>query len=79
MLKPLLLSLAVSTMGVGAVGADPTQLDPATWRWSVSIILDAQRASARNVGALPAGAFGQRYERYSTLGLPEAGTDTNSR
>ena len=54
-----------------SVGADQPAPDVSTWRWSVSVILDAQRASANTVGAVPAESFGQRYERYSVLGLPE--------
>jgi hypothetical protein len=74
MLKPFLMSLALTSLGVSAVGSDRSDTNPATWRWQVSQILDAQRGSsetAANVGALDARSFDQRYERYSTLGLPE--------
>ncbi len=71
MLRPFLLSLILSTLGAASVGADQPAPDVSTWRWSVSVVLDAQRASANTVGAVPAESFGQRYERYSVLGLPE--------
>jgi hypothetical protein len=78
MYKPFLLSLVLSGLGAGAVGADQAPSDVSVWRWSVSTILDSQRASA-GVGALPAYAFGQRYQRYSAVGLPEAAVERPSR
>ena len=74
MLKPFLMSLALTSLGARAAGADGSDSSPATWRWRVSQIMDAQRTGyevAANVGALDARSFDQRYERYSTLGLPE--------
>lgn len=79
MLRPFLLSLVLLALGAAGVGADQAAPDMSTWRWSVSVILDAQRASAATVGALPAESFGQRYERYSVLGLPEAPAETGRR
>lgn len=78
MYKPFLLSLALSSLGAGALGADQTPSDVSVWRWSVSAILDSQRASA-GVGALPADVFGQRYQRYSVVGLPEAAVEHPTR
>ncbi len=61
--------------GITAVGGDFSMSDPSTWRWHVSSILaqqqDSGSRSLRAVGALEAGAFDQRYERYSPLGRPE--------
>ncbi|MGD0640838.1 MAG: hypothetical protein ABSC22_08830 [Roseiarcus sp.] len=71
MLRPFLLSLVLAGFGVGGLGADQAASDVSTWRWSVSTILDAQRASSIGVGAVPAKTFGQRYQRYSPSGLPE--------
>ena len=74
MLKPFVMSLALTSLGASAVGPDGLDSSPATWRWQVSQILDAQRASSEvggNVGALDARSFDQRYERYSAVGLPE--------
>jgi hypothetical protein len=60
--------------GITEIGRDPGNTDPATWRWHVSSILaDQQRASVEAVASirsLPTD-FDQRYQRYSTLGLPE--------
>jgi hypothetical protein len=74
MLKPFVMSVAFMGLGASAVGLDGSDSSPATWRWQVSQILDAQRSSSEvtaNVGALDARSFDQRYERYSTVGLPE--------
>jgi hypothetical protein len=74
MLKPFLMSLVLTSLGASAVGSDGSDSGPATWRWRVSQILDAQRSGSEvrtNVGALDARSFDQRYERYSALGLPE--------
>jgi hypothetical protein len=70
MLKPFVMSLALMSLGASAVGLDGSDASPATWRWQVSQILDAQRAGSE-VGALDARSFDQRYERYSEVGLPE--------
>src|ERR1700733_6962376 len=62
MLKPFLMSLAMMSLGASAVGLDGSDSNPATWRWQVSQILDAQRASsevAAHVGALDARSFDQ--------------------
>jgi hypothetical protein len=74
MLKPFLMSLALMGLGASAVGHAGLDSSPATWRWQISQILDAQRAGSEgtNVGALDARSFDQRYERYSAVGLPEA-------
>lgn len=74
MIRPILLSFALSGLGAAGLGADSgaqTPSDIATWRWNVSTILEAQRNSD-GVGATPAKTFAQRYERYSALGRPEA-------
>ncbi len=74
MLKPFLLFLVLSGLGATVVdaGGDQPTPDISTWRWNVSVILDAQRASDPAAGIASAATFGQRYERYSILGLPEA-------
>ena len=63
--------------GISKVGSDSPLSDPSTWRWRVSSILDEQKksssATADAVGAVDGGAFVQRHERYSPLGLPEKG------
>jgi hypothetical protein len=77
MLKPLLMSFAVTSLGVSAIGADESTPNPATWRWHVTQILSEQRANAdprATVGAISPAVFGQRYERYSGVGLPEPST-----
>jgi len=82
MLKPFLMSLAFTSLGASAVGPDGLDSSPATWRWQVTQILDAQRAGSEagaNVGALDARSFDQRYERYSAVGLPEATLRPNPR
>jgi hypothetical protein len=74
MLKPFVMSLALTSLGASAIGLDGWDSSPATWRWRVSQILDAQRAgseAAAKVGALDVRSFDQRYQRYSALGLPE--------
>ena len=74
MLKPFVISLALMSLGASAVGLDGSDSSPATWRWQVSQILEAQRAvseAGTGVGALDARSFDQRYERYSAVGLPE--------
>ena len=78
------LVLALMAVGGGAsyaaavstVGSEHQKSDPSTWRWQVSSILDDQKKVAPDaleaVGALDPGVF-QRHERYSPLGVPEAG------
>jgi hypothetical protein len=72
MIRPFLLSLALSCLGANAVAADPIQSDVSTWRWSVSVILDRQREADAPHPAEATLAFVQRYERYSVNGSPEA-------
>lgn len=79
MLRPFLLSLVLTGLSAGGVGADPPAPDVSTWRWTVSVILEAQRASTPNVGSVAAESFGQRYERYSVLGLPEVPLEAGAR
>jgi hypothetical protein len=69
MLKPFVMSLALTSLA-SAVSPDGSDSSPATWRWHVSQILDAQRAGS-DASGLDARSFDQRYERYSALGLPE--------
>ena len=62
---------------VSTVGSEFQKSDPSIWRWHVSSILDAQKTGLRPtafqaVGALDPGVF-QRHERYSPLGVPDAG------
>jgi hypothetical protein len=60
---------------VSSVGGEFQKADPSIWRWSVSSILDAQKqstSSGKAVGALDPGVF-QRHERYTPLGVPDAG------
>lgn len=70
MLKPIVMSLALTGLGVSAVGADGQNSSPATWRWHVTNILAAQSAGEA-LPILDARAFDQRYERYTPVGLPE--------
>jgi len=67
MIKPLVMSFALSGLGVNAVWADDWKSDPTTWRWHVSQILGEQRAG-EEAGFTSAGLFDQRYERYSVAG-----------
>ncbi len=76
MLKPIVMSLALTGLGVSAMGADGQNSSPATWRWHVSKILDAQSAGEA-LPVLDARAFDQRYERYTPVGLPEPATLAN--
>jgi hypothetical protein len=81
MRKSLILVLSIIggsacyAAGITEVGTDPTVTDPATWRWQVTSILADQSDAAMRpiaaVGAVDADAFGQRYERYSPLGVRE--------
>lgn len=73
--KPLVMAIVILGLGAGRVGADEPSLNPTTWRYTISAILDAQRAGAvvpQSVGAVSGADFGQRYERYSATGQPEA-------
>jgi hypothetical protein len=73
MFRPFLLSFALAGLSAASIGADSVNQNPsevATWRWNVSMILDAQR-NFNGVGATQSQNFGQRYERYSELGQPE--------
>jgi hypothetical protein len=72
MIRPFLLSLALSCFGANAVAADPVQSDVSTWRWSVSVILDRQRNADPPPPADDTVAFVQHYERFSATGSPEA-------
>ncbi len=79
------LVLALMAIGGGAsyaaaistVGGEFPKSDPSTWRWQVSSILNEQKKSdpepLEAVGAFDPAAFGQRHERYSPLGVPDAG------
>jgi hypothetical protein len=84
MLRPFLVSVVLSGVSASGVGADNPRIDQrasevSTWRWNVSMILDAQRAADPSPGAADAKSFAQRYERYSVLGLPEAPAEANQR
>ena len=68
MLKPLVVSFALTGLGVSALGADESGPGPATWRWHVTRIMAEQRARAEPLGAAN---FDQHYQRYSVVGLPE--------
>src|ERR1700678_269384 len=70
MIKPFVMSLAMTGLGVSAMGADGQNSSPATWRWHVTQILAAQ-SEGEALPILDARAFDQRYERYSPVGLPE--------
>lgn len=85
MRKSLILALMAASGGasygatVGSVAEPLQKADPAVWRWSVSSILDSQKKqdppfvkAFQEVGALDRSVF-QRHERYSPLGLPDAG------
>jgi hypothetical protein len=71
MIRPFLLSLALSCLGANAL-ADPVQSDVSTWRWSVSLILDQQRKADPPPAVDATVAYVQHYERYSVSGSPEA-------
>jgi hypothetical protein len=77
MIRPIVISLAMMGLAVSAVGADGQNSSPATWRWHVSRILATQRADSEALPIVDARAFGQRYERYSPVGLPEPSTLTD--
>jgi len=79
MLRPFVLSLVALVLVGGAVGVAQPTPDVSTWRWNVSVILAAQRTSTPIVGAVSAESFGQRYERYSVSGLPEAPAEAGHR
>ncbi len=82
MLKPFVVSVALTSLGVSAVGADGQNASPATWRWHVTRILAAQDVESdalATVGALDSRAFDQKYERYSSVGLPEPQTRPNAK
>jgi hypothetical protein len=75
------LVLALMTVGSGAsyaaglstVGVEFQKSDPSTWRWHVSSILEQQKtASSDAFAAVDPGIF-RRHERYSPLGVPDAG------
>ena len=78
MLKPIVMSLALTGLGVRAMGADGQNSSPATWRWHVTKILAAQSAGEA-LPILDARAFDQRYERYSPVGLPEPAARANAK
>jgi hypothetical protein len=77
MLESFVMSLALTSLA-SAIGPEGSDSSPATWRWHVSRILDAQRAGSE-VGALDARSFDQRYQRYSALGLPEPALRPNAK
>ena len=80
MLKPIVMSLALTGLGVSAVGADGQNSSPATWRWPVTKILAAQsEGEGEALPILDARAFDQRYERYSPVGLPEPAARANAK
>jgi hypothetical protein len=74
------LVLALMAIGGGAsyaaaistVGSEPQKSDPTTWRFQVSSILDQQRKADPEAATEARGAFSQRHERYSPLGVPYA-------
>lgn len=68
MLKPLVVSFALTGLGATALGADESAPGPATWRWHVTRIMAEQQARAEPIGSA---TFDQRYERYTVVGLPE--------
>ena len=84
MRKSLVLALMAASGGasygatIGPVGDSVQKVDPAVWRWSVSSILESQKQDPSSgkgfqaVGALESSVF-HRHERYSPLGLPDAG------
>lgn len=84
MRKSLILALMAASGGasygatIGSVGEFTQRADPAVWRWNVSSILDLQRqdqssaGALQEVGALDRSVF-QRHERYSPLGVRDAG------
>jgi hypothetical protein len=79
MLKPLVMSLALTSLGASAVGADGQNSSPTIWRWHVTQILAAQRADSEALFINDARAFDQSYERYSAAGLPEPSTRANAK
>jgi len=77
MLKPFVMSVALTGLGVSAVGADGQNSNPAIWRWHVTQIMAVQRAESESLPIVDARAFDQRYERYSPVGLPEPSMRAN--
>jgi hypothetical protein len=71
--KSLILALAALggsasyATAITPIGPDPSSMDPATWRWHVSAILDGQQAAAAPIESASA-SFEQRYPRYSPVG-----------
>lgn len=75
------LVLAVTVLGSGAsyaasagdIARNPANIDPSTWRWHVSSILDdqGQKVAAAPVQSASALNFRQQYPRYSAVGQPE--------
>jgi hypothetical protein len=61
--------------GVTEVATGPNTDDAYTWRWHVSSILAAQNDAATRQAETVADVFSQRYERYTTLGLPQTRGD----
>ena len=76
MLKPLIGSLALVTLGASALGADEASPDISTWRWRVNAIINQKEAGP---AAFMTADFDQRYERYSVTGMPEATKDRAAR
>jgi hypothetical protein len=78
MRKSLILALTAIGGGVGyaagvtEVATGPSTNDTSTWRWHVSSILSRQG----DAGSQGADAFNQRYERYTSLGLPQSHSDS---
>jgi hypothetical protein len=66
--------------GVTELATGPGMDDQSTWRWQVTSILAEQSDSTSRrvaaIGLLDPDAFKQRYERYTTLGLPRARGDS---
>jgi hypothetical protein len=79
MLKPFVMSLALTSLGASAVGADGQNSSPTVWRWHVSQILAAQRADSEALAVNEARTFDQGYERYSAAGLREPPTRANAK
>lgn len=72
--KSCLMAVAFLGLGVYGVGADEPSTNPATWRYTVSAILNAQRegvSAPQSVGAIASADFAQNYERYSATGQRE--------
>ena len=72
MCRPFFASVFLMGLGITGVAADGLSPEQATWRWTMSRALDAQRGPDKSTLAAQ-GEFSQRYTRYSLNGQIEQG------